>query len=115
MLFAVVVGCSYSHGRIDYSESPELRNVRLYTGRPDPTGVELADLETVHEASGSCSEVAVQALNDLVEDARAIGADGVKDVKFRGRWHWMGRVVCRPELGGKSVRVRGTAYREAAD
>lgn len=63
-LAATAFGCGYSHGRIDYSETPDLRNVRLYTGRPDPTGEELAVLETVHEASGSCSEVAIQALRD---------------------------------------------------
>jgi len=36
---------------------------------------DLGALETVHEATGGCSGVAVAASRDLLEDAGAIGAD----------------------------------------
>lgn len=108
----LALGCGYAHGSIDYSAHPRLRNVTLYTGEPDPRGEDVATVEASHEGDGSCTEVAQVALQELLDDAEAVGADGVKDVRFRGRWHWMGRVVCGDGAFSKSVRVRGQAYRD---
>lgn len=40
-LASAAIGCAYAHGSIDYVAAPELRNVRLYTGRPEPLGENL--------------------------------------------------------------------------
>lgn len=107
------VGCPYATGSIDYSEHPELRLVTLYSGDPNPIGEQLAPLEIVREGDGECSQLATSALTELLTDAKVLGATGIKDVKFRGRWHWMGSVVCRRSLTGKSVQIRGIAYKGA--
>lgn len=108
-----VVGCSYATGSIDYSDHPELRLVTLFSGDPNPIGEQIAPLDILREGDGDCSELATSALRELLADAKVLGATGVKDVKFRGRWHWMGRVVCRRSLTGKSVEIRGIAYKVA--
>ena len=107
----LVAGCGYSRGSIDYRSNPELRNVRLYTGKPDPLGENLPTVEVFAKDREDCSAVAAGALSKLLAQAKAVGGEGVKDVKFRGRWHWMGRVVCRNGMSGKSVQVRGIPYR----
>jgi hypothetical protein len=107
----LVAGCGYSRGSIDYNANPELRNVRLYTGNPDPLGEDLPTVEVFAEGKKDCSAVASEALSNLLEQADALGGEGVKDVKFRGRWHWMERVVCRNGMSAKSVQVRGIPYR----
>jgi hypothetical protein len=106
-----VLGCSYASGSIRYAEDPDLRTVTLYSGRPNPLGEDLGPVETSARGLGDCTKLATGALRELLANARALGATGVKDVKFRGKWHWMGRVVCRRSLGGQSVQVRGMAYR----
>jgi hypothetical protein len=105
------VGCSYATGSINYGEHPELRPVTLYSGRPNPIGEQIAPLEKLKEGKGECTDLAMLALTELLVDAKALGASGVKDVRFRARWHWTGSVVCRRSLTGKSVQVRGIAYK----
>jgi len=56
-----------------------------------------------------CSDLAVEALQDLVAEAEAQGGELVRQVKFRGRWHWMGRAACRTTPIGVSAEVRGYA------
>ncbi len=104
-------GCFYAAGSISYVQNPELRTVRLYTGRPDPAGKNLGAVELIREGWGDCSELGTQALAALLIEARALGGTGLKDVKFRGRYHWMGSMVCRRSLLGSSVQVRGIATR----
>ena len=107
----LAAGCGYSRGSIDYTANPELRNVRLYTGNPDPLGEDLQTVEVFAKGQEDCSAVASGALSKLLEQVEAVGGEGVKDVKFRGRWHWMGRVVCRNGMSERSVQVRGISYR----
>jgi hypothetical protein len=108
----ILQGCVYVSGSIDYAGQPELRSVLLYTGRPDERGEQIAALVKEKRSWESCDDLAHSVLLDLLADARALDATGVKDVRFRGRWHWMGRVVCRASLLGRSIQVRGIAYRE---
>ena len=106
------VGCGalpYAHATIDYAANPELRNVRLYTGRADLVGENLVTVEVYKEARGDCSNLAATALKELLSQAVAVGGEGVKEVRFRARWNWAGRLVCRRVIAGKSVRVRGIA------
>ena len=105
------LGCSYATGTMSYTQNPELRSVRLYAGDPDPEGENLGVVEVIREAAGDCSDLANEALTALLAEAKALDGTGVKDVKFRGRYHWMGRVVCRRSLSGMSVQVRGMATR----
>ncbi len=109
----LAAGCSYARGSIDYRANPELRKVSLYTGQPDPRGENLPTVEAFATGAEDCSVVAARALKELLSQAEAVGGEGVKDVKFRGRWRWMGRVVCRNGRSGKSVQVQGIAYRLA--
>ncbi len=108
---AMMMGCSYAVGSVSYADNPELRDVRLYSGRPDQNGESLGPVELVREGGGDCTELGNRALGDLLREARALGGTGVKDVRFRGRYHWTGRVVCRRSISGMSVQVRGIATR----
>ena len=114
---SALFGCiaPYAHATIDYAANPELKNVRLYTGRADLVGESLLTVEVYKEARGDCSKLAATALKELLHQAVAVGGEGVKDVRFRARWNWAGRVVCRRGITGKSVRVRGISYRVAED
>ncbi len=109
-LAILAAGCGYARGSIDYIAHPELRNVRLYTGEPDPLGEDLPTVEVFVMGWWDCSAITARALSKLLAQAEAVGGEGVKDVRFRGRWHWMGRVVCRRGVSGKSVRVQGIPY-----
>ena len=113
-LVSLTSGCAYSHGEIRYTDHPELRSVYLYNGEEDKRGQDVAVVERRLEERGDCSDVAAKALGGLMEEAKALGADGVKNVKFRGKWNWMGRVVCRPEFSGSSVWVRGMAFKDTS-
>ena len=108
-MFAVA-GCGYAHGGIDYVAHPELRSVRLYTGAQSETEKSLAIVTAAHEGRDDCAEIAAGALTDLLAQARSVGGDGVRDVRFRGKWHWMGRVVCRQSFGRRSVQVQGIPF-----
>ena len=110
-LAILAAGCGYARGSIDYIAHPELRNVRLYTGKPDPLGEDLPTVEVFVMGWWDCSAITSRALSKLLAQAEAVGGEGVKDVRFRGRWHWTGRVVCRRLVLGKSVQVRGISYR----
>ncbi len=109
-LAILAAGCGYARGSIDYIANPELRNVRLYTGNPDPLGEDLPTVEVFVMGWWDCSAITARALSKLLAQAEAVGGEGVKDVKCRGRWHWTGRVVCRRWALGKSVQVRGISY-----
>jgi len=113
LLVAVLggAGCLYTSGSVSYAQSPELRTVRLYTGKPDPEGESLGAVEVIRRGYRNCSELGTEALVALLGEAKALGGTGVKDVKFRGRFHWTGRVVCRSSISGRSVQVRGIATR----
>jgi hypothetical protein len=114
LLLSMGQGCAYKRGTIRYADHPELSTVHLYSGREDPRGEAVAVVETRIEERGDCSAVAAKALGQLLADARALGGDGVKDVKFRSRWHWAGRVVCRTQFIGLNVWARGMAYKNSA-
>jgi hypothetical protein len=107
-----VCGCVYQTSSIDYARQPELRPLLLYTGTPGQQGENLGAVVGEKRGWESCDELAKTALLDLLANAKALGGTGVKDVRFRGRWHWMGRVACRASLLGRSVQVQGVAYRE---
>ncbi len=113
-LASLTSGCAYKIGAIRYADHPELRAVSLYNGEEDKRGQDVAVVERRLEERGDCSDVAAKGLGGLMEEAKALGADGVKDVKFRGKWNWMGRVVCRPEWSGLSVWVRGMAFKDTS-
>ncbi len=105
------IGCaSYSGGNFEYAAHPDLEMVMLAVGHPIPIGTPVATLETKRRGGRSCTDLGNSALRDLLAQAKARGAVGVKDVQFRGRSKWIGKMVCRDSLFGRSVEVRGVAY-----
>jgi hypothetical protein len=105
------IGCaSYSGGRFDDAAHPDLETVMLAAGHPNPVGIPVATLETKRRGGRTCTDLGNSALRDLLAQAKARGAVGVKDVEFRGRSKWVGKMVCRDSLFGRSVEVRGVAY-----
>jgi hypothetical protein len=61
-LASAAIGCAYAHGSIDYVAAPELRNVRLYTGRPEPLGENLPAVAAEAVGRGDCSTIAAEAV-----------------------------------------------------
>ena len=59
-------------GSIDHRANPELRNVRLYTGEPDPLGEDLPTVEVFAKGKEDCSAVAARALSNLLAQAEAV-------------------------------------------
>jgi hypothetical protein len=104
------MGCAeYSEGTFRYVDHPELVPVELANGSGDPqsTGIGMVFASSI--GTGTCDEVAVAALRDLLASAKAIGAQAVEEVQFRGRREWLGRVVCRGTSGERTASVRGVA------
>ncbi len=105
----LVSGCAYARASNVYSGHPELRSVRLATGSRPPIPEALGMAYGSASGSGDCGEVASQALANLLEEARAMGATRVEQAQFRVRYHWTERPVCRRAFWWKSVEVRGVA------
>jgi len=105
------IGCvSYSGGRFDETAHPDLAMVMLATRHPTSIGTPVATVETEQRGRSSCSDLGNFALLDLMVQAKARGAVGVKDVEFRGQSKWTGKMVCRDSLFSRSIEVRGVAY-----
>jgi hypothetical protein len=101
----------YTTGRVSFADHPELAGVRL-AAKANPEDYE--DVSLVYaKARGfrGCSGLVLEVLQHLASDSEALGGEIVRDVKFRGRWHWMGRSVCRITPIGVSAEVRGYAAR----
>jgi hypothetical protein len=110
----VNAGCAYSHATISFREHPDLRAVHIYGGWAEERPLEaIGKLQAVREGR-NCSDLSIGALQDLLEEARALGGNAVHAVQFRARWNWTGRAVCRPKgplgIGGYTVSARGLAY-----
>ena len=107
----LMTGCftPYSEGTLRYVDHPDLTAVRLASSGGDPKTGGLGRVTASATGSGPCDEVAAVALRDLLAEAKAIGAHRVEEVQFRGRWDWLGRVVCRGTRGTKTAQVRGIA------
>ena len=105
------IGCvSYSGGRFDETAHPDLAMVMLAARHPTSIGTPVATVETEQRGRSSCSDLGNFALLDLMVQAKARGAVGVKDVEFRGQSKWIGKMVCRDSLFSRSIEVRGVAY-----
>jgi hypothetical protein len=105
------IGCaSYAGGRFGGAAHPELEAVMLASGQANPIGVPVAELRIKRRGGRTCTDLAHDALRDLLARATARGAVGVKEVQFHGRSKWVGKVVCRESLFGRSVEARGVAY-----
>lgn len=108
-LSLLLPGCTYVQATSLYRDHPELRSVHLATGQkaehPEALGL------VYGAASGwdSCDEVARRGLLEMMEEAQAMGASRVVETKFRAKFHWTGRPVCRRTFWKKSVSVRGLA------
>jgi hypothetical protein len=108
---AAAIGCaSYSGGHFDVAAHPDLETVMLAAGRPTPVGTPVASVEAKLQGGRTCTDLGGSALRDLLAQAKARGGVGVKEVEFRGRSKWIGKMVCRDSLFGRSVEVRGVAY-----
>jgi hypothetical protein len=93
----VVTGC-WSAGQVRFRDNPDLTSVKLATGDKQAlAGVDqLGVVRTAVRAHGSCDDLVTQAMRELLAESRALGGSGVRDVKFRQRWHWSGReTLCR--------------------
>lgn len=104
----------YRVATTNFRSHPELRNVRLYSGEPDARGEELAQVSAEYSGRGSCQDATSRVMTDLLAEARALGGNAVKDVRFKGRYNWQGRLACK---GGGSqtssvfAQAIGTAVR----
>jgi len=104
-------GCaSYGGGSFNYSATPELQTVMLYSGTPSTVGTRVGEVETTARGGRDCTDLGNTALRELLADAKKLGGIGVKDVQFRGRSRWVGQIVCKDGTFGRSVEVRGVAY-----
>ena len=99
VLCFAVTGC-WTGGQVRYRESPDLARVTLATGEKQPTAPEnLGVVRTRAAGYQSCDSLVTQSLHDLLEESHALGGAGVRDVKFRQRWHWSGREpICRRQF-----------------
>jgi hypothetical protein len=105
------IGCtSYSGGRFDDAAHPDLATVMFAAKHPTPVGTPVATVETMLRGRRSCTDLGNSALRDLLAQAKARGAVGVKEVQFREQSKWIGNMVCRDSLFSRSVEVRGVAY-----
>ena len=103
----LVLGCaSYNLASTDYRSNPELRVVRLYSGQLDTRGRELGMVAAEFSGRGSCQTVTTMLMKQLLEESKALRGNAVKNVRFRGRWNWMGRLACK---GGSRERSPVTA------
>ncbi|MDH3686467.1 MAG: hypothetical protein OEP95_09580 [Myxococcales bacterium] len=107
---ALGFGC-YSTGRVRFADHPELAGIRLASTADADAYEEISLVHSKVRGFRGCSELVVEALQNLASDSEALGGEVVRDVKFRGRWHWMGRTVCRTTPIGVSAEVRGFAAR----
>ena len=107
-LAALGVGC-YSTGRVRFAEHPELAGIRLAAKGATGSYEQVAFVHTKVRGFRGCSGLVLDALRELAAEAEALGATEVRDVEFRGRWRWMGRMVCRGSPIGRSTEVRGWA------
>jgi hypothetical protein len=104
------MGCvEYSEGTLRYVDHPDLVPVELASSGGTPRNTGLGTVFASSSGTGTCDEVAAAALRDLLAEAKAIGAQAVEEVQFRGPRDWLGRVVCRGTTGEKTVSVRGIA------
>ena len=104
------MGCvGYSEGTFRYVDHPDLVPVELASGSGELHSTGLGTVFASSSGTGTCDELAVAALRDLLAEAKAIGAQAVEEVQFRGRRDWLGRVVCRGNAGELTVSVRGIA------
>ena len=105
---ALVVGCAgYNLTSIDYRSNPGPRGIWLATGKNDTRGRELGSVAAEFKGRDTCQTAMTRVLKDLLDQSRALGGNAVKDVQFRGRWNWTGRLVCKGGSSGwRSVTVR---------
>jgi len=119
LLIAIVAqtGCGYTVATIRHREHPELAHARLATGRrAEEVPNNLGALQTRAAGWKSCDDLVAGVLSELVDEAHAVGATDVVDIRFKGRFTWIPQPVCRWNLlllAHKSVEVRGIAVREA--
>ena len=105
------IGCtSYKRGRFDDAAHPDLAMVTLAARHPTTVGTPVASVETELRGRSSCTDLGNFALVDLMAQAKARGAVGVKEVQFRGQSEWTGKMACRDSLFSRSIEVRGVAY-----
>lgn len=94
-----VSGC-FASGQIRYRDYPELAGVKLASGGKQPVAPEhLGVVSTRAAGYQSCDSLVTDAFRDLLAESRALGGSGVRDVKFRRRWHWSGREpMCKRQI-----------------
>jgi len=110
MVLLFGMGCvGYSEGTFRYVDHPDLVAVELASSGGDLQSRGIGTVSATERGMGTCDELAAAALGDLLEEAKAIGGQAVEEVQFRGRWAWLGRVVCRGNSGEKTANVRGIA------
>jgi hypothetical protein len=112
----VLAGCTYSVARLDYRTYPELGAVRMWTSRQDVKGPNLGSVEATRSGWTDCDAMATATTLDLLEQARAVGGDGVAATRFQNPSHWAGRPRCRRNwvlLGHMTVHAIGIAVKNS--
>jgi hypothetical protein len=108
VICAMTMGC-YATTQIDLRKNPELRAIHI--GAPEEAYVisERTVEARVKRFGGPCGEMITEALKKLLDEAKAIGADEVHSVVFRGRAKWVARPICYVGIMNHWVEVRGVA------
>jgi len=104
------VGCAqYAEGTFRYVDHPDLVAVEFASSGGDSQSTGIGMVSATKRGTGTCDEIAIAALQDLLAEAKAIGGQAVEHVQFHGQGAWLGRVVCRGADGEQAVSVRGVA------
>ena len=118
-MLSVASGCTYSVAHLDYRAHPDLRAVRLWTSRKDAQGPgNLGSVEASRGGWVDCDGMATATTLALLDDARAMGGDGVVATRYENPFHWAGRPRCRRNwvlLGHMTVYAIGLAVKGAPE
>ncbi|HVP31251.1 MAG TPA: hypothetical protein VMW35_19045 [Myxococcota bacterium] len=111
-VLAIEPGC-YARATLSLRDHPDLVQIRRATRDATARTPNLGMVYAEASGTGSCEDVAVDALRSLLAEAGAIGGNAVEQVQFRARWNWTGDAVCkRTFFTLKKARVRGIAVDE---
>jgi hypothetical protein len=107
---ATLCGCStYIKGEISFIDHPEIREASMFDGRYGWCGQSFGRIEKRRQGTEACSDLAAAVIVDLIAEAKARGAQGIRDVQFHGRRRWHPGVLCR-EVGDGRLEAYAVGF-----